>query len=148
MSYCHKRCHIQKFIFFRKRRINVCRKKKDGNNRVSSISNDLFIVDCEYKVNLFLNDEFIWVIHNGASIHVTLKKELFIYYTPYNFGVFKMVIDGLAKVISVGDIFFETNIKMKLLLKDVRHTSDVHLNFVSVKRLDNEDFVNTFSLRQ
>ena len=56
--------------------------------------------------------------------------------------------DGLAKVIGVGDVCLETNMGMKLLLKDVRHAPDVRLNLVSVKRLDNEGFVNTFGFGQ
>ncbi|MED6153555.1 hypothetical protein PIB30_103189 [Stylosanthes scabra] len=32
------------------------------------------IVEYEYKVNLVSDDEFSWVIDNGALIHVTLKN--------------------------------------------------------------------------
>jgi len=84
------------------------------------------------------------VIDNGASIHVTPRKEFFTFYTSGDFGVLKMGNDGVAKMIGVGDVFLHTNVGVKLLLKDVKHALDVRLNLISVKKLDDEGFINYF----
>ena len=42
---------------------------------------------------------------------------------------------GVSKIVGIGDIFLETNIENKLVLKDVRHVLDIHLNLISTSRL-------------
>ena len=42
------------------------------------------------------------------------------------------------------DIFLETSIENKLVLKDVRHVPNICLNLISIGRLDDERFTNSF----
>ena len=51
---------------------------------------------------------------------------------------------GVSKIVSIGDIFLETSIGNKLVLKNVRHVLDICLNLISTGRLDDEGFTNSF----
>ena len=44
----------------------------------------------------------------------------------------------------IGDVFLETSIGNKLVLKDVRHVPDIRLNLISTGKLDDEGFTNSF----
>ena len=51
---------------------------------------------------------------------------------------------GVSKIVGIGDVFLETSIGNKLVLKDVRHVPDIRLNLISIGRLDDEGFTNSF----
>ncbi|KAL6333181.1 hypothetical protein AAG906_028364 [Vitis piasezkii] len=51
---------------------------------------------------------------------------------------------GASKIVGVGDIFLETSIENKLVLKDVRHVPNICLNLISTSKLDDEGFTNFF----
>ena len=51
---------------------------------------------------------------------------------------------GVSKIMGIGDICLETSIGNKLVLKDVRHVLDIRLNLISIGRLDDEGFTNSF----
>ena len=44
----------------------------------------------------------------------------------------------------IRDIYLETIIGNKLVLKDVRHFPDIHLNLISTGILNDEEFTNSF----
>ena len=50
--------------------------------------------------------------------------------------------EGASKIVSMRDIFLETNISCKLLLKYVRHVPDVRLNLISIGMLDDDSYIN------
>ena len=51
---------------------------------------------------------------------------------------------GVSKIVGIRDVFLETNIGNKLVLKDVKHGPDIRLNLISTSRLDDEGFTNSF----
>ena len=51
---------------------------------------------------------------------------------------------GTFKIMSIGDICLKTSIGSKLILKDVRHISYIHLNLISIGKLDDERFTYYF----
>ena len=51
---------------------------------------------------------------------------------------------GVSKIVGIRDIFLETSIGNKLVLKNVRHVPDIRLNLISTSRLDDEGFTNSF----
>ncbi|KAJ0014147.1 hypothetical protein Pint_21127 [Pistacia integerrima] len=53
--------------------------------------------------------------------------------------------DGLAKVIGIGDVCLEMDNGSSLLLKDVKHIPDIHLNLISMGKLDDESYCKAFS---
>ena len=53
--------------------------------------------------------------------------------------------NSTSNIVGIGDIFLETNVGCKLILKDVRHILDLRLNLIFVGKLDEEGFDNRFS---
>ncbi|KAF2315489.1 hypothetical protein GH714_039930 [Hevea brasiliensis] len=104
-------------------------KSQDQNNRVRSGS----------------KSKSSWVFDNGASFHVTSRKEFFTSYTPRDFGVLKMGNDVMSKVVGPGTVCLETNTRTKLLLKDVRHALDVRLHLISTSKLDDDGYFDMFN---
>ena len=51
---------------------------------------------------------------------------------------------GTSKIICIGDIYLEIGTESKLILKNVRHVLDIHLNLISTCRFDNEGFTHYF----
>ena len=90
-------------------------------------------------------DETSWIVDSGAAFHVTSRKEFFTSYTPGDFGVLKMGNDGLSKVVGTGTVCLEIGNGMKLVLKDVRHVPDIRFHLISVGRLDDDGYSNSFS---
>ncbi|KAK8601314.1 hypothetical protein V6N12_051151 [Hibiscus sabdariffa] len=101
---------------------------------------DLLVICDENLVNIAC-DETSWVIDIGASIHVKSRRDFFTSYTYRDFEVLKMGNDGLVSVTGMGDVSLVSNNGTKLILKDVRHASDIRLNSISTGRLDDEGFV-------
>lgn len=48
----------------------------------------------------------------------------------------KIINDGLSKVVSVSEVCLQTNMGMQLLLKGVKHVSDVYFNLIFVHMLN------------
>jgi len=84
------------------------------------------------------------VIDSGATIHATSRKDFFTSYTSGNFGVVKMGNNKLSKIIGKGDIILMMENGLRLVLKDVSHVANKGMNLISVSRLDDEGFCNTF----
>ncbi|RDX92483.1 hypothetical protein CR513_25388, partial [Mucuna pruriens] len=76
----------------------------------------------------------MWIIDNGATLHVTPRKEFFTSYTSGDFRVLKMGNNGVTKVIDVGD----------LRLRGVKHAPDVRFNLIYVHMLDDGGYDNHF----
>ncbi|KAK8558827.1 hypothetical protein V6N12_042120 [Hibiscus sabdariffa] len=120
------------------------RNDEKKSERATVTREDLLVICDENLVNLACN-ETSWVIDTCASIHVTSRRDFFTSYTPGDFGVLKMGNDELVSVTGMGDVSLASNNGTKLILKDVRHAPDISLNLISVGRLDDEGFCNTFS---
>lgn len=86
----------------------------------------------------------MWIIDSGATLHVTSRKEFFISYTFSDFGVLKMDNDCVSKVISIGDVYMQTNMRMRLFLRGVKHDLDVRFNLIFVQILDDGGYYNHF----
>ena len=50
----------------------------------------------------------------------------------------------VSKIVGIRDIFLETSIGNKLVIKDIRHVIDIHLNLISTSRLNDKEFTNFF----
>ncbi|RDX88618.1 hypothetical protein CR513_29764, partial [Mucuna pruriens] len=61
-----------------------------------------------------------------------------------DFGALKMGNDGVTKVIDVGDVCLQTNTRMQLWLKGVKHAPDVRINLIFVYMLDDGGYDNHF----
>ncbi|KAJ0080613.1 hypothetical protein Patl1_23435 [Pistacia atlantica] len=50
-----------------------------------------------------------------------------------------------SMVIDIGDVRLEMDNGSSILLRDVKHIFDIHLNLISMSRFDDEGYCNTFS---
>ena len=138
--YYYRTWHIQRNFFLRKKKSKDKKdkqKEKDHGDDCVTIatSDDLVILHDHNSLN-FVSDESMWIIDSGATLHVTARKEFFTFYAPGDLGVLKMGNDGVSKVIGVGDVCLQTNMRMQLLLKGVKHALDVRFNLIFVHVLD------------
>ncbi|RDY06570.1 hypothetical protein CR513_09415, partial [Mucuna pruriens] len=119
----------------------------DDDRATTTTSDDLVILRDFDSINL-VSDESMWIIDSGATLQVTLQvtpmKEFFTSYTSGDFGVLKMGNDGVTKVISIGDVCLQTNTRMQLWCKGVKHAPDVCFNLISVYMLDDGGYDNHF----
>ncbi|PKI48982.1 hypothetical protein CRG98_030569, partial [Punica granatum] len=81
----------------------------------------------------------------GTSFRVTPHRDLFSSYSIGDYGYVKMGNEQSCKIVGIGDICLETELSCKLLLKKVKHISEIHLNLISTSQLDNEGYSNEFS---
>ena len=66
-------------------------------------------------------DKSTWVVDTIASFHITPHRDFFSSYTSGDFGWVRMRNEAKCKVVGMRDIQLKTNIRCKLILKDVRH---------------------------
>ena len=118
-------------------------KKENKETNTISAEGDIMIVIDYGCVSLATQDSG-WVIDYGASFHVTSHSHFFTSYRTSDFAYVRMGNNGVSKIMGIEDIFLETSIGNKLVLKDVRHVSDIHLNLISIGRLDDKGFTNSF----
>ncbi|RDY02675.1 hypothetical protein CR513_13840, partial [Mucuna pruriens] len=120
-------------------------KEKDhDDDRVTTTTSDDLVILRDFESVNFVSDERMWIIDSGAILHVTSRKEFFTSYTASDFGVLKMGIDGVTKVIGVGDVCLQTNTGMQLWPRGVKHALDVRLNLIFVRMLDDGNYDNHF----
>ena len=119
-------------------------KKETKETNIIAVEGDIMIVTNEGCVS-FATQDSNWEVDSGASFHVTSHSDLFTSYRTGDFGNVRIRNNGVSKIVGIGDVFLETSIGNKLVLKDVRHVLDIRLNLISISRLDDEGFTNSFS---
>ena len=87
-------------------------------NDTATVTEEVVIVREFDYVNLACQDS-TWVIDSGASYHVTSRRDFFSAYTQGDFGQVRMGNDDASRIIGIGNIYLETNLGCRLLLKDV-----------------------------
>ena len=84
------------------------------------------------------------MIDSGSSIYATPWKDFFTSYTFGDFESVRMGNDGSVKAIGMGDVRLETNNGIVLFLKNVKYIPNIRMNLISIGKLDDEGFCNTF----
>lgn len=125
-----------------KREHNQGKKNERDANTVSTKGEVVLVCD-DGCVSLATQD-CSWVIDSSASFHVTARSDYLTSYIAGDFGNVRMRNSGASNIVGIGDICLETSLGSKLILKDVRHVPDIHLNLISTGRLDDEGFTNWF----
>ena len=77
-----------------------------------------------------------WVVDTEASYHATPNRELFNTYKAGDFGGVKIENTASSNIVGIGDIFIHTNVGYQLMLRDVRHVLNLHLNLMLRIALD------------
>ena len=52
--------------------------------------------------------------------------------------------EGLSKFVGIGDVCLEIENGTRVVLKDVRHNPDMHLNLISVRKFANKRYCSSF----
>ncbi|RDY12569.1 hypothetical protein CR513_02607, partial [Mucuna pruriens] len=97
-------------------------KDHDDDDRVTTAIGDDLVILRDFELVNLVSDENMLIIDNGATLHVTPRKEFFTSYTAGDFGVLKTSNYGVTKVIGVGDIRDALDAKLLELTKV--HTDD------------------------
>ena len=84
------------------------------------------------------------MIDSSASFHVTAHRDYFISYVNGDYAHVRMGNERASKNVGTGDVFLETRIDYKLLLKDVTHILNIRLNLISTCKLDDDGYTNQF----
>ena len=140
--HCNKVGHMKKECRIWKNEQNEVKKENKETNTIAD-EGDIMIVTDDGCVS-FATQDSNWVIDSGASFHVTSHSDFFTSYITGDFVNVRMGNSVVCKIVGIGDIFLEASIGNKLVLKDVRHVLDIHLNLISTSRLDDERFTNSF----
>lgn len=119
-------------------------KKEDNTTAVATVNNiDVFLIGKDNYLNL-ADDGSYWIVDSGASFHFTPHGEFFSSYRNGDFGFVKMGNQVTSKIVGIGEISLITDTGCKLVLKEVRHVPDMHLNLISAGKLDDAGLVSHF----
>ena len=115
--------------------------KIDKENTTTIVDGNLSIVYDESSVNLtyHTSDQ---IIGTSALFHVTAHYNYFTSYVNGDYGYVRIGNEGASKIEGTGDSCLETSIGCKLLLKDVRHVSNIHLNLTFTGKFDDDSYTN------
>ncbi|GKU93138.1 hypothetical protein SLEP1_g6763 [Rubroshorea leprosula] len=147
---CGKQGHYQKDYWHNKdknikKMADTHGEKEAKENTTAITSDDEVYLLCENDSIDVAHHDSTWVVDTAASYHVTPNKDWFSSYKEGDFGYLKMGNRFEAKIVGVGDVWLETNIRSKLNLKNVRHVPKISLNLMSMGMLDDDDYLNYFS---
>ena len=98
--------------------------ERSNEDRAATTIEDFLLMYDDDMINSTF-DETSWVIDSGATTHATFCRDFYTSYTPGDFGVVKMGNNNVANVVGIGNVCLETHNGMKLLLKYVKHVSDI-----------------------
>ena len=145
-NYCHKKGHIKKYCWKLKNRTEKDNSDKgkdnsDDEDRINATSDDFLLVH-EFEPMNLVDSSTSWMIDSGASFYITSRRDLFTSYTPGDFGGVKMAHESVARCIGVGQVCLEMSNGSRLILK---HVPDVRLNLLSVGKLCDENYNNSFA---
>ena len=122
------------------------KKKNEGRTTtvVASDDENVFLIGNENYLNI-ASDDCIWIIDSGASFHVTLHEGFFSSYQKGDFGMVKMGNHVTSKIVGIGEVTLMTKNGSKLVLTEVSHMPEMHLNLISTGKLDEARMTNQFS---
>ena len=148
-NYCHKKGHIKKYCWKLKNRTEKDNSDKgkdssDDEDKINATFDDFLLVH-EFEPANIVDSSTSWVIDSGASFHITSRRDLFTSYTLGDFGSVKMAHESIARCIGVGQVCLEMCNDSRLILKHVKHVPDVRLNLLSIGKLCDENYNNSFA---
>lgn len=110
----------------------------------STIEERVIVIYEEEAINHVGDDEMIWILDSGATIHATSHREYFTNYTSDDFGIVKMSNNKKTTIVRKGDVQLETANGTRLVLKSVGHVKALRLNIISVPLLCKVNYDRTF----
>ncbi|GAA0183758.1 hypothetical protein LIER_31114 [Lithospermum erythrorhizon] len=142
--YCDKMGHWKSDCYTFKRDVangTVKNKKSENNVAIVDQDNDLIVVGSDVCYAASDDD---WIVDTGASSHVTPHRRFFHTYDKGEFGEVKMENNGVSRIFAIGDIHLKTSLGKDIVLSNVRHIPDFRLSLISLGKLDDDGYLNTF----
>lgn len=102
------------------------------------LTHDVTIVCDDTCINSAFK-EVDWIIDLR---HITPGKEMFTSYTGCSFSKVKMASQGVIEIVNIRGLSLMTNMGCKILLKNIRIDLNMHLNIVSIGKLDDIKFAH------
>ena len=96
----------------------------------------------EQKCEHVDNNDDEWVVDLVATHHVVRTKELFTTYKAGDFDTVKMGNTSYLKIVGISDVYIKTNVGCTLMLKNIRHVSDLCFNLISTPVIDLAGYCN------
>ena len=107
------------------------------------IVEDVVVLSIEkQKCEHVANNDIEWVVDSAAPHHIIPTKGFFITYKAGDFGIVKMGNSSYSKILRIGDVCIETNVGSTMMLKEVRHVSDLRMNVFSILAIDRAGYCN------
>ena len=100
---------------------------------------ELLLITEESEVHL-VSEETAWVVDSEVSFHLTLDWKCFSSYRVGKHSFVKMGNEGACRIVGIGDVCLTTSTGWRLLLREVRHVSEVKLNMISTSRLYDKSY--------
>lgn len=145
--YSDKIVHKKKNCFKYK---NDVRDGKDVDNKgqcdkaVYVVAEDVLIMLDGGDVCLTTSDDISWGINSCASFYATSCRDFFNTCVIVDLRVVKIGNNETSKSFSNGNVYIVTDYGCKLVLRNVRHISDLKMNLISTGMLDDEGYVSQF----
>lgn len=79
-----------------------------------------------------------------ASFHATRRRNFFTTYEAADLGVVNIGNSQTSKIVGQDDMHVVRNTGYKLILKNVRHISDLRVSLLSTGVLDDSEFISHF----
>ena len=99
---------------------------------IATCEEEELLISEQNKINL-VSEESTWVVDSRASFHLTPNRRCFSSYTTGDYGYVKMGNDGACRIVGIGNVCLRTSSGCRMVLKDIRHVSDIILNLISAR---------------
>lgn len=127
----------------RKQSQSSAQPKKEDSETAITIMQDVTVFSIDEENCLYVaNYEAEWMVDTAASSHATPHKSFFRSYTAGDFGTVKIENTNCSSIMKIDDVQVKTTIGCTMILKDVRHISDLRLNLLSGTALDKQGYAS------
>jgi hypothetical protein len=144
--HCGKKGHIRMNCrYWRKEQNEDKDQKHDDEKDTTAVVEEEEVVVLsvqEQKCEHVDNNDDEWVVDLAATHHVVHTKELFTTYKAGDFDTVKMGNIRYVKIVGISDVYIKTNVGCTLMLKNVRHVSDLCFNLISTPVIDLAGYYN------
>ncbi|KAK3009692.1 hypothetical protein RJ639_014544 [Escallonia herrerae] len=99
-------------------------------------------------MNAMDDNSKVWYVDSGASIHCTPHRDCFSNYVHGDYGHVTVGNGYRCSIVGKGKVKIKLSYGGTLVLKDVRHISELQKNLISVSGLDREGYFVAFGEKQ
>lgn len=117
----------------------------EGETTVVAIDGDVFFTVSVEDACVYTSiSSFDGILDSGASHHVIPCKDSFVSYNPGDYGRVHLGTNHFCSIVGVGDVHIKMKDGQDILLKQVRHVSEMRMSLISMGRLNDEGNLISF----